>query len=67
MKSFMHTRWPGLRAGFIHVPGLPGQRSITAPGFAGLPLALQTQAVRAALEVAWHMQQDALLPGGKLD
>ncbi len=63
----MQTRWPGLRAGFIHVPGLPGQRSITAPGFAGLPLALQTQAVRAALEVAWHMQQDALLPGGKLD
>ncbi len=63
----MQTRWPGLRAGFIHVPGLPGQRSITAPGFAGLPLALQTQAVRAALEVAWSMQEDPMLPGGTLD
>lgn len=63
----MQTRWHGLRGGFIHVPGLPGQASITAPGFAGLPLDLQVRAVRAALVQAWQRRDDVAAVGGALD
>lgn len=63
----MQTRWPQLRAGFIHVPGLPGQGGISAPGFAGIPLSLQAKAVRAALEAAWLQTEDVAMVGGTLD
>jgi pyroglutamyl-peptidase len=61
------TCWPGLRAGFIHVPALPGQRSISAPGFEGLTLDLQIRAVAAALQTAWSQEIDAPLEGGPTD
>jgi pyroglutamyl-peptidase len=61
------TRWPGLRAGFIHVPGRPGQRSITARGFEGLALDVQIRAVAAALQTAWSQTDDAPMEGGPTD
>ena len=57
------TRQPGLRVGFIHLPLLPAQ-AVHKPGFSGMALDAQVQAVRAALQAALASGEDVRYAGG---
>jgi pyroglutamyl-peptidase len=56
---------PGVRGGFMHVPLLPEQAARTS-GQPSLPLALQTEGVRLALQTALAHTQDLRVAGGSV-
>jgi pyroglutamyl-peptidase len=56
---------PGVRGGFMHVPLLPEQAARTS-GQPSLPLALQTEGVRLALQAALAHTQDLRVAGGSV-
>lgn len=59
------TRQPGLRVGFMHLPLLLSQ-AVAQPGFTGMALDTQVQAVRAALNAAMQGGGDIQGVGGAI-
>jgi pyroglutamyl-peptidase len=51
LRHLCETRWPGLRAGFLHVPYLPAQAALH-PNAPALDLATMRAGLLAALEAA---------------
>lgn len=58
LRHLAATRWPALRAGFLHVPYLPAQAAAHA-GAPALDLATMRLGVLAALEAAATQQHDS--------
>jgi pyroglutamyl-peptidase len=56
-------RHPGVRGGFLHLPGLPEQRQ-ALQGRAGLPLPRMVEAVRLAVTVSLAVRHDLREVGG---
>lgn len=66
--GLMHAlrRRPGVRAGFIHLPYVPGQRG-AGPEVFTMPLAEQVAAIRLALATAQATATDLHASGGATD
>ncbi len=65
LLHFAATRWPALRAGFLHVPFLPAQAA-RHPGAPSLDLATMHEGVLVALDAAVAHRTDVADPLGTL-
>lgn len=57
-------RFPGMRAGFVHIPCLPEQAQ-SRPGTPSMPLDTISQAMALIVETAWHTTDDLQITAGR--
>ena len=65
LRHLAATRWPTLRAGFMHLPWLPEQAA-HLPGVASMSLEMMCEGTLAALEAALTQEADLAESGGTL-
>lgn len=58
------SRFPGMRAGFVHIPCLPEQAE-NRPGTPSMPLDTVSRAMALIVETAWHTTEDLPITAGR--